>query len=209
MGGNKLFLTRGGVPLQEGLIARMSRIFSELVFCVGRGESGRAEAFLRPCLGGLSAVFAEDREDGRGPLEGLRQGLAASRREWGFLIGCDMPFPNEAVIRAMWKRTGGADAAAARLDGYPMSLHAFYRKSCLPHIDRVIADGPRTKRGGAKITAFYADVALRVVEEAELALLPGYRDSFAGFNTREELARLMPTRRCTRSSRPLSRSRSA
>lgn len=191
MGGNKLFLAQDGAPLLENLIARLAQVFCEIVLCVGHGESGRASAFLSSFAGERGIALAEDRAPDRGPIEGLRQGLAAMRTDWGFLIGCDMPTPQEAVIRQMWATTPtDADATVARLDDYPMSLHAFYRKSCLPHIDRVMIDGPRTKRGGAKLTAFYADIRLNVVEEPTLAALPGYRKSFAGFNTQQELARL-------------------
>ena len=192
MGGNKLFLAQDGAPLLAGLIARLAPIFQEIVFCVGHGESERAKTFLSPYIDGAGVVFAEDRAPGRGPLEGLRQGLEAMRTDWGFLLGCDMPTPQEAVIRQMWAATpSDVDATVARLDGYPMSLHAFYRKSCLHHIDRVMIDGPRTGRGGAKITSFYADIRLNVIEEPTLATLPGYKKSFAGYNTQEELARIM------------------
>ncbi len=191
MGGNKLFLAQDGAPLLENLIARLAQVFREVVLCVGHAESGRARTLLSSFASARDVALAEDRAFGRGPIEGLRQGLSAMRAEWGFLIGCDMPTPQEAVIRQLWAATPvDADATVVRLDGYPMSLHAFYRKSCLPHIDRVMIDGPRTKRGGAKLTAFYADIALNVVEESTLAALPGYKKSFAGFNTQEELARL-------------------
>lgn len=190
MGGNKFFLTIDGEPLLGGLIARLALVFPEIVLCAGHGEIERAKSFLSPYERDVRLTFTEDRAPRRGPIEGLRQGLAAMRAQWGFLIGCDMPSPQEAVIRLMWAATRDSDAVAARLDGYPMSLHAFYRKSCLPRIDRVIADGPHTIRGGPKITSFFADVRLRVIEELSLAALPVYRRSFAGYNTREELASL-------------------
>ena len=192
MGGNKLFLAQDGAPLLESLIVRLASLFGEIVFCVGHGESERARAFLSPYVEGLDTIFAEDRAPERGPLEGLRQGLETMRTDWGFLLGCDMPTQQEAVIRQMWAMTPPeSDATVARLDGYPMSLHAFYRKSSLPHIDRVMIDGPRTRRGGAKVTSFYADIRLNVIEESTLATLPGYKKSFAGYNTQEELALIM------------------
>lgn len=114
------------------------------------------------------------------------------RSEWGFLIACDMPTPQEAVIRLMWSRTPPhADASVAYFEGRPTAFHAFYRKSCLPSIDRMISEGERTKRGGPKMSSFYNDVDLNIVEEQTLAMLPGYLKSFANYNTQIELQKVM------------------
>lgn len=46
------------------------------------------------------------------------------------------------------------------------------------------------KRGHLSLKGFYKDVKVFVVEESVLSGLPGYRRSFVGINTKEELFQL-------------------
>ncbi len=191
MGGNKLFLSVEDVPLLERLLERMAPIFNEVVLCVGWDEEPATRTLFGGLLERYAVTVASDRVCGRGPIEGLRQGLAAMACEWGFLLGCDMPFLQEAVVRMLWKHTpAAAQVSAFRLDGYLMPLHAFYRRDCVSAIDGAIARAERRRsplRGDLKLKAFYSDVTVHEVPEQTLAILPGYRKSFSGVNTPEEL----------------------
>lgn len=188
IGGNKLYLTHGFSFLLEKLLERMGPLFSDIVLCVGSKEGETVKNLMHPLLERYHVTLAEDRAAGRGPLEGLLQGLNTMKTEWGFLFACDMPTPQEAVIRQIWSMTPQeAQVSAVRLDGYLMALHAFYRADCTSNIDTAITQGMQEKRGGARIISFYGTIQLNVVEENSLAILPGYKKSFANFNTQEEL----------------------
>lgn len=209
IGGNKLFLYIDGVLLAEPLIEKMSGIFDEVLLCVGNGETKIVLSALRPIIQYYSVSLVEDSIRGRGPIEGLRAGLQTMRNKWGFLIGCDMPKPQEAIIRYMWNRTVNLSeeykVSAARLDDNIMPLHAFYHKECLPHIESSIeqaesecdadADGnelPRFKgvygfNSKMKLKSFYYRTSICVIEENELSVIPGWKSSFAGYNTDKEL----------------------
>ena len=192
IGGNKLYLAHGFSFLLENLLVRMSPIFSGIVLCIGSEEGQTVKALMHPLLERYQIRLAEDRAAGRGPLEGLHQGLRTMETEWGFLFGCDMPTPQEAVIRQIWSMTPGkAQVSAVRLDGYLMALHAFYRADCTSNIDAAITRGMQEKRGGARIISFYDEIRLNVVEEKNLTMLPGYKKSFANFNTQVELRKVM------------------
>lgn len=187
IGGNKLFLSLGGMPLIYALLDRLSHIFDEIVICAGHGEKG---AFYES-FGAIDFITViEDRAEGRGPIEGLYCGLSAMRSEWGFLFACDMPSPNEEVIRRMWTMTEGieSDVSAARVDGHVDAVHAFYKITCLPHIQRAILKADGVMPFNLKIKAFYDEVKVNIIEERLLAVVPGYRSSFKGFNTQNELA---------------------
>lgn len=188
MGGNKLFLAVDGVPLLAAVAERTCNLFGDTVLCVGHGERAPAMARVGDIVRKYDMSIVEDRAEGRGPLEGLRQGLAAMRTEWGFLLGVDMPCVQEAVVRQMWATTpDAADVTIARQGGRLNALHAFYRATCLARIDGSLNGGARTGRGGAKILSFLDNVAVNVVEETAFAHLPGYRRSFENCNTRAEL----------------------
>lgn len=188
MGGNKLYLSRDGFPLVKNLLDRLAHLFQEVVLSVGTGESGYATDVLAPLIAAFQIIVTEDRASGRGPLEGLFNSLTAAGSEWGFLYACDMPSPQEAVIRTLWACTPPrCDVSAVRLNGRLSALHAFYRRSCLKTIDGAISDALNSRRGGAKIISFYDKIELNVVGEASFAHLPGWKKSFGNFNTPEEL----------------------
>lgn len=188
MGGNKLYLSRDGLPLVKNLLDRLPHLFQEVVLSVGAGESGYAADVLAPLIATFQIIVTEDRASARGPLEGLFNSLSAMGGEWGFLYACDMPSPQEAAIRTLWACTPPqCDVSAVRLDGRLSALHAFYRKSCLKAIDCAISEAQGSRRGGAKIISFYDNIELNVVGEASFAHLPGWRKSFNNFNTPEEL----------------------
>ncbi len=188
MGGNKLYLSRDGGLLLEDLLARLDLIFQATVLCCGAGDAPRIRTLAAPLLDRYAVRCAEDREEGRGPLEGLCGGLRAMDGRWGFLYACDMPDPHESVIRHLWARTpDSAQVSCARLDGYLMPIHAFYRSDCAAFADEAL------ERGERKVTSFYGDVSLNVTEEEIFSVLPGYRRSFAGYNTQEEFRILSGT----------------
>lgn len=176
MGGNKLFLALNGVPVIETLVEKFSHIFDEILICVAKGEKNFCKQTLR--LGSIS--FCEDKHEGLGPLDGLISGLGAMKNEWGFLWGCDMSEPNEEVIRQMAANLDGErDVVCARVDGHLSAICAFYRKNCLPHAQKKLATGE------LKIKSFYREVNVKIIEGESLP--PGFKNSFRGVNTREEL----------------------
>lgn len=190
MGGNKLFLAVDGRPVLDFFLSHVAPLFAGTVLCVGAGERDDARKFLNS-LGGAEVVVASDRSAEQGPLEGLRQGLAAMATEWGFLLGVDMLTVREAVVRQMWAQTPpSADVCAFFAGARANALHAFYRRSCIPHIDAQISNGERTRRGGAKIISFFGDVRVHRVTPADLSHLPGYARSFENFNSPRDLERL-------------------
>lgn len=191
MGGNKLFLSLDGLPVLDFFLGTVAEIFEDTIICAGPGEGKIVQGLVKNFPG---VIVAEDRTTGMGPLEGLRQGLTAMNTEWSFLLGVDMLRASEAVIRQMWALTPeDADVSCLVENGRPNALHAFYKKSCLPHIDAALADEKKSARGGPKIISFYKYVTVRKIPPEELAHLPGWRRSFDNFNSPEELEGFTPT----------------
>jgi molybdopterin-guanine dinucleotide biosynthesis protein A len=197
MGGNKLYLQLPEGPLLERVLLRLSRWTEERLLVVSPGEMDRVKSLFGGLLRRTGTRLFCDNEEGAGPLCGMAVGLERMRTSWAFVIGCDMPDVNEAVVRLLWK--GGmtlekeclpsaadvsalsGEAVVARLDGYLEPLHAFYSRSALSAVEEALSRGER------KITACYKNLFLRVVEESALAFLPGYRNSFRNVNTLSEL----------------------
>jgi len=186
VGGNKLFLSVGETLLIERVLSRVMPWFQETVIAVGPDDLESLERLLEPVRDRLPVRIVVDSEPGKGPLEGLAASLEKIRTEWAFVIGCDMPLVQEAVVRVLWNaRTPKSQAVCARLGGFLEPLHAFYSASCLPLVREVLAKGER------RIKSFFGEVVLTIVEEEAFRSLPGYRRSFSGVNTPEELLRLL------------------
>jgi len=118
-----------------------------------------------------------------GSLGGIYSGLEAAPGEAAFTVACDMPFLHPEVVRLVVARAGAADVVIPRVGGQLETLHAVYAKSCLPHIEALLAE----RR--FKIAGFFNQVRVAEVPEAEIAR---HRDPalvFMNVNTPEELAR--------------------
>jgi molybdopterin-guanine dinucleotide biosynthesis protein A len=89
------------------------------------------------------ARIARDEQEGRGPLEGLRAGLQAlpGSVEAAYITGCDVPLLVPAFVRLMIDLLGDHDIAVMEIDGFTHPLSAVYRRSILPHVEALLADG--------------------------------------------------------------------
>lgn len=123
-----------------------------------------------------------DSTPGKGPLEGLFQGLKNASGRWVFLVGCDMPSLMESVVRRIWSfKRDDTRVLVPLLKGFREPLHAFYALECLPAIEHALKNDVR------KVTAFFDSTLVTEVKEECLQDIPGYRKSFMNINTRSQL----------------------
>lgn len=116
--------------------------------------------------------MAVDREPSRGPLAGIRDGLAAMRGERAFVTGTDVPYLSPDFVSALFAFDG---AVAPEIDGYVQPLAAVYPAAAKPVADTLIA-ADRMRPLFLLEAMAYRKVAA--------ASLPGV-DSVRGFNTPE------------------------
>ncbi|HOO63975.1 MAG TPA: molybdenum cofactor guanylyltransferase [Synergistaceae bacterium] len=186
MGGNKLFLTLQGELILGRILLRLAPCFEEILLSIGPEDRNPLEKLLSGGEFPFPLKIVEDRSSGKGPLEGLARSLEHLSTEWGFFVGCDMPWIQEMVVRTLWKgRQEKSQALVARLGEYLEPLHAFYSRSCLPWVEKALEEGKR------QVKSFYPWIELTVVEETAFAPLPGYRRSFLGMNAPEDLRHLV------------------
>ncbi len=182
MGGNKLFLSFQGHLVLERVLLRLAPYFEAVLLSVGSEDREPLEKLLQGISLPFSLKIVEDKASGKGPLEGLARSLEELPTEWGFFVGCDMPWIQEMVVRTLWKaRQKNSQALVVRRGEYLEPLHAFYARSCLSSVEKVLREGKR------QMKSFYAAIELTVVEESAFTLLPGYGRSFRGMNTPEDL----------------------
>jgi molybdopterin-guanine dinucleotide biosynthesis protein A len=121
----------------EALLERVVRSLREL--CGGVVVVAAAQQELPLHLPGVRVV--RDRQSERGPLEGLRVGLAslAGQSDRAFVTGCDAPLLLPAFVRRVAELLGRHQAAVPLIDGYFQPLAAVYRVDVLPAIDELLA----------------------------------------------------------------------
>lgn len=123
----------------------LSRLFNEVLVVTNAPEQ---YAFL-PCR------KVPDLLAGAGPLSGIHSALVHSAAPRVFVVGCDMPYLSEAVVR----RVAASDSP---LDGTVVPegpaglepLHALYGKGCIPAVAAAIG------RGDRRIVSFFGEVGV-------------------------------------------------
>ena len=179
LGRDKALEPFGGEPLISRVIGRLAALTDETVVVVN--NDARAAELPLPA----GAKTAVDIYPDSGSLGGIFTGLTAASNEWGFVVACDMPFLNIALIKYILSLRQGHDAVVPMLDGYPEPTHSAYSKACLPHIER------RLEAGQLRIARFFDDVRVRYVQDDEVDALDADRLSFFNVNTPDDLARAL------------------
>ena len=172
---NKAFLEMEGKPLVERSLTVLQAVFAEVLI-----SSNKPELYTP-----YEVPVILDEILGRGPLEGLYQGLKAATYDDVFFVACDMPFLSAELIRFLSSRISTYDIVIPRLQTGLHPLHAFYHRRCLPAIKNNL------EGGCLKIIDFYATCSVRYVEETELQAFSNLSKAVCNVNTPEEWAAIL------------------
>lgn len=176
MGANKALLTIDGQNLAQRLVARLTPICDQVIVVANDPAPYRE----------LGLPVVADIIRGRGPLGGIHAGLSSSTTPYSFAVACDMPFASTALAEYMFRQAAGNDVVVPVHAGGLEPLHALYSRACLPAIEARLAHG-----SDVRIIAFFPDVAVRTVSEAEIRQFGDPERIFYNINTREDYERLL------------------
>jgi len=134
MGSPKALLPFGDETMLQRVVRLLGSVVSPLVVVAAPDQS-------LPDLPAAVSVTRDERE-GRGPLEGLRAGLKAlpATVDAAYVTSCDVPLLVPAFALRMIDLMGDADIAVMEIDGFPHPLSAVYRRSTLPHVEKLLAE---------------------------------------------------------------------
>ena len=174
MGQNKAFLKIQG----ERIIDRIKRIFVDLfdeVLLVTNTPRDYLDLNLRT----VTDLYRE-----QGALGGVFTGLFHASFPHAFVVACDMPFLQPALISYLAAMSPGYDIVIPRTEDGLQPLHAVYSRKCLPFMEDLLC------RGRLKILDFFPRVKKKEVPAEEIIPFDPRMVSFFNLNTPEDLSRI-------------------
>jgi len=160
-----------GRALIQRSIGVLKEIFPEILIVANQTEVYRV----------FGVRVVEDLVKGKGPLGGIFTGLKYSTSHLNFVMGCDMPFPQPALIHLLLEECSDYDVVIPEAAGEVEPLFAVYSKSCLP----VIKD--HLQKDKLKVRNVLTELRVRKISEEEIKSVDPERLSFFNVNTDEDL----------------------
>lgn len=170
MGQNKALMEFRGKPLIRHQIEILAPMFKEVI--VGANDPAPFAPF--------NVRVVPDLLPERCSLTGIHALLKAAVRPRVFVVACDMPFLNPALIEKLYSTPGEPDVVIPESDRGLEPLHAFYGPWCLQAIEQSAG------RQSWKVTDFYAGVRVEKVRINDKDWLVDGRSPFLNANTPEE-----------------------
>ncbi len=156
--------------LIDYFVLRLGGLFSEIIV------AGRE---LDLAVNGVRVVV--DTRPEQSPLVGIHTGLSAAKTPLCFVLACDLPFAEPALVRFLLDSSSGADVTVPVVRSYFEPLFAVYRRSSLAVISETL------DRGDLKVTASYDRLRVQEVPEDALRRFDADLCSFINLNAPEQL----------------------
>jgi molybdenum cofactor guanylyltransferase len=177
MGSDKANLLLGEQTLLQRVIATMQQVFPQVIVSV---RQPRPEIDLPQVCDEQSSAGIQA---GSGPLAGLAASLDQVTTPWAFVVACDMPFVEPAMVELLAKYRPEYQAVVPVVQGYSQPLAAFYAGTCLGTIRAHLAGG-----GKNSLRAMLERLQVRYVDQAELLKADPALHSFFDLDTPQDVA---------------------
>ncbi len=130
-GKKKTFYRIGRDTMLNHLTTLFAKLFNEVILVVN--DPGAFAA--------TDTMVVRDIIPSRCALAGLHAGLFYASNPWIYATACDIPFANEKIIRHLWgARAKGKEIIIPRTHEGLEPLSALYHKSCMPRIEKNLAN---------------------------------------------------------------------
>lgn len=174
MGANKalLTLTPNG-PTVIDLVVRAVRQVTADIALVGM-QLDRA--------GYPDLPWVTEETPGAGPLAGIQAALIHARNDQVLIVACDIPFLNSELLRYMVAQPRDYDVLLPEIGQRLHPMHAIYRRSCLPTIERYL------ERGESRVQGWFPEARVVVIPESVVAQHDPALHSCLNLNTPADLA---------------------
>ena len=181
LGVPKALALLGGVTLLERGIAILAALCDETVVTAPAGVALPLAEGARSPGGSCPVRRADDPAGTLGPLAGIVAGLSSGGFARAVVLAVDLPFVEPATLEAMLAQLSGRHAVVPVPGGFPQPLAAAYAPAAAPILASCLAAGERSP------TRALGSLDVRMLDDAELARLPGGVGSFFNLNSPADL----------------------
>ena len=179
MGQEKGLVNLNGDPMLSYVVNSMLDLVDQIVISVGKGRAALYDEYSE-----IGFEIVEDREPGRGPLEGVVCAMREMRGDYVIVGPCDTPLLKQEICKLVLSKAEGRDGAVPIVKGLYEPLHGAYKKSAaLDAFEEALANG------GRRLVDVYDKLDIARVEEDELRNIDPELDSFWNLNIPDELVR--------------------
>lgn len=168
MGCDKALLKIDGQTLFERILTLMQGLFSQVMIAGDRPD------LRRPGVPAVADAYPGS------ALGGIHTGLAGAATDWVFVAPCDMPYPDDRIVRKLLAERAGHDAVVPRTASGFEPVFALYHKRCLDVVDAML------RRRHYRIYDFYSHIDVHYLTAEQLP--SGWEQSLLNLNTPEDLA---------------------
>lgn len=172
-GHSKATIDINGEPLLDRVLRTVLSIADE-VLIVGHPNPELVSATSR-------VSFAADPAPHKGPLFALASAIERCAPGVLLVVGCDMPFISEGLLRFEAALASRADAVVPRAEGRLQPLHAAYRTSIAETVPDVIQSGVTSMQG------LIGHLRTRIVDQDEWSNFSPDGRCFFSINTPSDL----------------------
>jgi molybdopterin-guanine dinucleotide biosynthesis protein A len=131
MGRNKAFLPYSGTTLLEHIVETARGVFDEVLLVTNESEM----------FADLGVDTVKDILPHRGPLGGILSGLLVASNQRSFVLPCDTPFIDRALLRAISRRCHKSDVYVLAHKQGIEPLVGVYSKSCIKPLEEALFAG--------------------------------------------------------------------
>lgn len=177
MGSDKSLLPLDGKRFIERSFQLMASLFEEILIVTNSPD----------LYSSIPCRKVADIYRGKGALAGIHAGLQHASQPQIFVVACDMPFLEPELIRHLCLENQSAEVHIPRSNHSLEPLHACYRKSCLPAMERVLDND------GRRIIDFFPAVAVTELPAETWQRFDPEGRSFRNINTPQDYFSLRET----------------
>ncbi len=177
-GRDKTLLKQNQRLIIEDIIEKCRPLFGEILIVCNQPDK-----FHFPGVRVVTDVYP-----GLGPMAGIHAGLLAANQPWGFVIACDMPLIQPALMAYMLAQRVGYQAVIPCDGQYMEPLFALYQKQLYPQMAAMLETNQRC------ILDLYTGIAINYLPKEQWQAAAVDEDVFFNINYPEDYLNLLNQR---------------